>query len=175
MTGFANRFDYGRSLFANDHFLFIQGNMGVSSQLKDMKSDYGVAPNPKYDSAQQSYFHKMDRFSLIWAIPKCEMDYDRVGIIMEYWAYESSQTVMPAYYEITIKTKRVQEETASQMIDLIKDSIRYDLSELYNSDILSVLYTGYENGNLSSTWASSKKLMGKSFDKVYKAISELED
>ena len=175
MTGFANKFDYGRSLFANDHFLFIQGNMGVSSQLKDMKSDYGVAPNPKYDSAQQSYFHKMDRFSLIWAIPKCEMDYDRVGIIMEYWAYESSQTVMPAYYEITIKTKRVQEETASQMIDLIKDSIRYDLSELYNSDILSVLYTGYENGNLSSTWASSKKLMGKSFDKVYKAISELED
>ena len=82
---------------------------------------------------------------------------------------------MPSYYEITIKIKRVQEKTASQIIDLIKDSIRYDLSELYNSDILSVLYTGYENGNLSSTWASSKKLMGKSFDKVYKAISELED
>ena len=82
---------------------------------------------------------------------------------------------MPSYYETTIKIKRVQEKTASQIIDLIKDSIRCDLSYLYNNDILRVLCIGYENGNLSSAWASSKKLMGKFFDKAYKAISELED
>ena len=82
---------------------------------------------------------------------------------------------MPAYYEITIKTKRVQEETASKMIDLIKGSIRYDLSELYNSDILSVLYNGYEGGNLSSTWASGKKVVGKALEKVYNALKDLED
>ncbi len=175
LSGHANKFDYGRSLFAEDHFLFIQGNMGVSSQLKNMKSDYGVAPNPKYDASQESYYHKMDRYSLIWAIPKCDMDYDRVGVIMEYWAYESSKTVMPAYYEITIKTKRVQEETASNMIDLIKNSIRYDLSEIYNSDILSILYNGYEGGNLSSTWASGKKVVSKALEKVYNTLKDLDD
>ena len=175
LSGHANKYDYGRSLFAEDNFMFIKCKMSVSSQLKNMKSDYGVAPNPKYDPSQESYYHKMDRYSLIWAIPRCNMDYDRVGVIMEYWAYESSKTVMPAYYEITIKTKRVQEETASNMIDLIKNSIRYDLSEIYNSDILSVLYNGYEGGNLSSTWASGKKVVGKALEKVYNALKDLDD
>lgn len=173
-AGFANNFDFGRSLFANDHFLFVQGNMKVSEQFRDMTSDYGVVPNPKYDAAQDSYYHKMDKYSLIWAIPKCTMDYDRVGIIMEYWAYESSKTVMPAYYEITIKTKRVQEETASQMIDIVKDSILYDLSEIYSTDVVDALYNGYVSGNLSSTWAASKRVVTRKLDKIYDDISNLE-
>jgi ABC-type glycerol-3-phosphate transport system substrate-binding protein len=172
-TNYANIYDFGRALFSQDHSLFIQGNMGVADQFREMKSDYGVVPNPKYDEAQESYYHKMDKFSLIWAIPKCNMDYDRLGVIVEYWAYQSSKTVMPAYYEITIKTKRVQEETASQMLDLIKGTILYDLSEVYSTDIASVLYSGYQTGKLSSSWASSKKIFDKSLTSIYEKISNL--
>ncbi len=173
-AGFSNDYDFGRSLFANDHFLFVQGNMKVSEQFRDMTSDYGVVPNPKYDAAQESYYHKLDKYSLIWAIPKCNMDYDRVGVIMEYWAYQSSNTVMPAYYETTIKTKRVQEETASQMIDIVKDTILYDLSEIYSTDIATALYNGYLTGNLSSTWASSQRIVSKKLEKIFEDISNLE-
>lgn len=173
-SDYANNYDYGRSLFANDHFLFIQGNMAVSSQFRDMTSDYGVAPNPKFDSAQEEYYHKMDKYSLLWAIPKCEMDYDRLGVVLEYWAYESSKTVMPAYYEITIKTKRVPDETASRMIDLVKDSIRYDTSEIYNGEVLTILYNGYTTGNLASTWKGGERVIQKKLDNIYKTLSELE-
>ncbi len=173
-SGFPNIFDYGRSLFTQDRFLFIQGNMGVAHQFKDMKSDYGVLPNPKLDETQESYYHKMDKYSLIWAIPNCDMDYDRLGIIMEYWAYQSSKTVMPAYYEITIKTKRVHEETASQMLDLIKSTILYDLSEPYGTDIATVLYNGYVNSSLASTWTSNKKLIDKELEILYNRIKNLD-
>jgi hypothetical protein len=148
--------------------------MGVAHQFKDMKSDYGVLPNPKLDETQESYYHKMDKYSLIWAIPNCDMDYDRLGIIMEYWAYQSSKTVMPAYYEITIKTKRVHEETASQMLDLIKSTILYDLSEPYGTDIATVLYNGYVNSSLASTWTSNKKLIDKELEILYNRIKNLD-
>ncbi|MGI6166590.1 MAG: hypothetical protein ACOYIA_00410 [Eubacteriales bacterium] len=173
-SNFANIYDYGRSLFTQDHFLFIQGNMGIAHQFKDMKSDYGVLPNPKYDETQESYYHKMDKYSLIWAIPNCDMDYDRVGIIMEYWAYQSSLTVMSAYYEITIKTKRVHEETASQMLDLIKSTILYDISEPYGTNIASILYNGYTTGNLASTWSSSKKIIDQALTELYDRMKNLD-
>ncbi len=173
-TGHANIYDYGRSLFAGDHFLMIQGNMAIAEQFKNMKSDYGVLPNPKYDENQENYYHKMDKYSLIWAIPNCNMDYDRLGVIMEYWSYQSSKTVMPAFYEVTIKTKRVQEETASNILDLVKASIMYDLSEPYNTDVVSVLHAGYNSGNLSSTWAANKKIIDKKLADLYDKIKELD-
>ena len=148
--------------------------MDISHQFRDMTSDYGVAPNPKYDTAQTEYYHKMDRFSLIWAIPKCSMDYDRLGIIFEYWAYESSKTVMPAFYEITIKTKRVPDEKASAMIDVIKDSIRYDLTEIYNGEVPPVVYKGYATGNFASAWKAGERVIQRKLDSIYKDISELE-
>ena len=173
-SGYANIYDYGRSLFASDHFLFIEGNMDISHQFRDMTSDYGVAPNPKYDTAQEEYYHKMDRFSLIWAIPKCNMDYEQLGILFEYWAYESSKTVMPAFYEITIKTKRVPDEKASAMIDVVKDSIRYDLTEIYNGEIPPVVYNGYASGNLASAWKAGQRMIQRKLDSIYTDISELE-
>ncbi|HOA85702.1 MAG TPA: hypothetical protein PKN17_06735, partial [Bacillota bacterium] len=83
-------------------------------------------------------------------------------------------TVMPAYYEITIKTKRVHEETASQMLDLIKRTILYDLSEPYGTNVASILYNGYTSGNLASSWSSNKKLIDKALMDLYDKITSLD-
>lgn len=173
-SGFANIYNYGRSLFATDHFLFVQNGMLISDQFKDMSKGYGVAPNPKYDAEQTSYYHKMDKYSLIWAIPNTKtLDVDRLGIVMEYWAYQSSRTVMPTFYEVVIKFRRATDADAHQMLDIIKGSIRYDISELFNTAITSTIWKGYTSGNLTSMWNQNKKAIDASIDMFYQKISEL--
>ncbi len=157
--GDMNTYDYARKvLFTADHFLFVMNGMGVSTGFKDMQSDYGVAPNPKADASQERYYHKMDKYSLIWSIPNSDkVDYDRLGIIMEYWAYKSGETVMPTYYETTIQTKIMRDPTDTQMLDLIKSTMVYDLSDMFVSDIPSAIFKGYESGDYASSWEAAKE------------------
>ena len=74
-------------------------------------------------------------------------DTERLGIVMEYWAYQSSRTVMPAYYEVVIKYRRVNDPDAHQMLDI--------------------------SGNITSSWQQNKKAIDTSIQNFYKKISEL--
>lgn len=148
--------------------------MLVSDQFKDMSKGFGIAPNPKYDSEQENYYHKMDKYSLIWAIPNSKnLDVERVGVVMEYWAYQSSRTVMPAFYEVVIKFRRASDPDAHEMLDIIKGSIRYDVSELFQTAITTTIWKGYTSGNLSSMWSQNKKSIDAAISVFYQKISEL--
>ncbi len=174
-SDFGNIYTYGRNLFAQDHFLFVQSSMGTSQQMSDMEGDgYGIAPNPKYSVDQETYYHKMDKLSNIWGIPNsAQLDFDMIANVMDYWAYESSRTVMPAYYEITIKTRRINDPKDSVMLDLIKSTIFYDVSEVFGIDVTSALWAGYSNNSFSSAWASQSKAVSrqiKTFNDSIKAL-----
>ena len=158
-SAFGNKYNYGRNLFAQDHFLFVQANMGVTNQVSDMEGEgYGIAPNPKYSSDQESYYHKMDKNSNIWGVPNAtDLDFTMIATVMDYWAYESSKTVMPAYYEITIKSRRINDPYDTVMLDLIKSTIVYDISEVFGIDVTTALWNGYSNNSLTSAWATQSK------------------
>jgi hypothetical protein len=172
---FGNKYNYCRNLFAQGHFLFVQGNMGVSYQMSDMEGDgYGIAPNPKYSEDQESYYHKMDSKSNIWGIPNSEtMNYEMISNVMDYWAYESSRTVMPAYYEITIKTRRVNDPFDTMMLDIVKSSIVYDISEVFGIDVTTALWNGYSNNSLASAWATQSKAVKRQLTSFNDTINKL--
>ena len=175
VSAFGNKYNYGRNLFAQGHFLFVQANMGVSNQVSEMEGDgYGIAPNPKYSSDQESYYHKMDKNSNIWGIPNAsDLDFTMISNVMDYWAYESSKTVMPAYYEITIKTRRINDPYDTIMLDLIKSTIVYDISEVFGIEITDTLWNGYSNNSLTSAWATQSKLVTKQVKTFNSAIEKL--
>lgn len=166
-SAFGSKYTYCRTLFAQDHFLFVQSSMGTSQQMSDMDGDgYGIAPNPKYNKDQERYYHKMDKLSNIWGIPNStKLDYEMIANVMDYWAYESSKTVMPAYYEITIKTRRINDPYDSTMLDLIKSTICYDVSEVFGIDVTDVLWSGYTTNAFSSAWAGQKRVIDKQVKK----------
>ena len=80
---------------------------------------------------------------------------------------------MPAFYEVVIKFRRATDADAHQMLDIIKGSIRYDISELFNTAITSTIWKGYTSGNLTSMWNQNKKAIDASIDMFYQKISEL--
>ena len=175
VSEFGNKFNFGRNLFAQDHFLFVQANMGVSNQMSEMTGDgYGIAPNPKFSKDQETYYHKMDKLSNIWGVPNSNvLDYGMITNVMDYWAYESSRTVMPAYYDVTIKTRRINDPYDTTMLDLIKSTICYDISEVFGIDVTSALWNGYSTGTLASTWSGQSKAILKQLTTFNSDIEKL--
>jgi hypothetical protein len=156
-AGTAHVFNWGRKLFANGHFLFTQTNIVCSVQFIEMVDEYGVAPNPKYNSDQEEYIHKDDGNSLIFAIPNSpNIDRSRLANVMDYWAYVSTDTVMTDYYEITIKTKRAYEPEAGQVIDIVKETTRSEIAEVLSLGVAPVLNDAYGKGSISSAWDAKK-------------------
>ena len=166
---YKNKYDQGRGAFAAGHFLFVQNGMGVAVQFADMQDGYGLVPNPKYDENQENYYHKIDKYSIIWGVPNApdKVDTDRLAKVFDYWAYVSSQTVMPNYYEVTIKTRRFNDPIASDMLDIVKGSLVYDACDIYGVNINSTLDTAYTNGSVGSTLSSSYM---KTVDSAIKSI-----
>ncbi len=164
-AGSIHMFQAGRKLFAAGHFLFTQTNLSSAYIFVDMKDEYGVAPNPKYNSDQENYIHKDDPYSLIWAIPNSStIDLTRLGRVMDYWSYVSSQTVIPDYYEITIKTKRAYEAEAGKVIDIVRDTTYSEFSEVMGVGLAGVLNDAYSSGSIGSSWAKKKESIQKSID-----------
>jgi len=173
--GDLSKWDNGRRNFAEGHFLFVQSGMGVANMFKDMKEGFGVVPNPKYTTDQERYYHKIDRYSLIWAIPNAaSVNKDRIAVITDYWAYESTDTVMSAFYEVVTKSKNVDESTAQANLDTIKATIAYEVGDLFEFGITSAINDGYEAGSMSRKFSTNAiKAINNVIEKVNTQIAAL--
>ncbi|MBQ7982805.1 MAG: extracellular solute-binding protein [Clostridia bacterium] len=171
LGGFAHIYDLGRSLFANDHFLFVQNGANVAYQFANMESEYGILPNPKYDENQESYYHLMDQFACAWAIPTTNAAPEKTDILMNYWGYLSSNTLVDAFYETTIKYKRLNAPEDAEMLDIIRGTIRYEISMIADTGIMDVLNAAVKSGNLMSEYEKKSKSIEKRLEKLLDAYA----
>ncbi|HHX54249.1 MAG TPA: hypothetical protein GX704_04995 [Clostridiales bacterium] len=170
-SDFAHLYDYCRSLFAAGHFLFVQNGCYETVQFNDMEDDYGIVPNPKYDESQKEYYHRTDPYNALMALPVTNVDLENTGMILEWMSWKSHYTVLPAYYETTIKLKRQRDETALEMLDIIKGSIYYEIADIFGLGISEVIWNSYRTGDLASTYAKSEKTMQKKIDKLVENLT----
>ena len=169
---FHHLYEYCRSLFAAGHFMFVQNGCSESVQFTDMMDDYGVVPNPKYDSAQAEYYHRTDPYCTLIAVPLTNTDFERTGMFLEWMSWKSSRTLLPAFYETTIKLKRQRDENAMEMLDIVKGSIYYDIADIYGLGISDVIWNAYNKEDLASVYAKNESKMQKNLDKLVAAITE---
>jgi hypothetical protein len=142
-------------VFADNRALFLHARMGHVTALRDMASDFGILPAPKFDSRQESFHSVVGTWTASGiSIPHTIEDRERTGLILEALVYESRYTLLPAYYDINLRTKMARDEESSAMIDIILDTRLYDLGELYNwgemSGFLQDLSQG--SGSLATFW-----------------------
>ena len=169
---FHHLYEYCRSLFAAGHFLFVQNGCYESIQFTDMADDYGVVPNPKYDSSQENYYHRTDPYDTLLSVPITNTDFERTGLLLEWLSWKSSKTLLPAFYETTVKLKRQRDETAMEMLDIIKGSIYYDIADIFGLGISEVIWNAYNKEDLASQYAKNEEKMQKKIDKLVETITE---
>ncbi|MHC1694169.1 MAG: hypothetical protein AB9835_02600 [Eubacteriales bacterium] len=132
-----------QAAFEESRSLFYAEVMQCVIRLRQMNTDFGVIPLPKYDEAQEGYYTTVHNWaSEAAAIPASVSDPERTGIIVESLAMESKKYLTPAYYEIALKGKFIRDEESSEMLDIILSGRKADLGYMDNiggliSDITS--------------------------------------
>ena len=170
-------YQYGRKLFAADQFLFTQGGAMLFDELNaaNMESEYGIVPNPKFDETQENYYHCPDIHTSMVTIPSANAteDLERLGILLEALAYESHKTTYPAYYETIIKLRRAVVPELGEMMDIIKDSINYELSDQFGIDTVSVINQAFTTGSITAAFSSGEKAIALKLKQLSEKLAEL--
>ena len=105
--------------FANNEVLFITAQFDdAATQLRDMKSEYGVLPYPKFDEAQERYYSNARSTHNSFSMPITCGDPDMAGAVLEAIASGNYRTASPAYFEIAMKTKFSSDEDTARMYDI---------------------------------------------------------
>lgn len=90
--------------------------------LREMKSDFGMLPYPKFDEEQEEYRSFMHNASVMVTCP-VSADIDRVNeecsAVIEALASESYRSVAVPYYETALKTTYNRDDLSAQMVDII--------------------------------------------------------
>lgn len=122
-----NNFPEQKALFALNVLSFT-GNQN----MRNSSVNYGIVPYPKYNKDQERYLSPISVYSEGYlSIPCTEAETDEITFILEAMSYLSKQTVTPAYYEMTLKYKRLTDDDSMRMLDIISASRTYDLSIIY--------------------------------------------
>ena len=116
-------FSEGKALFMDMSFFFIE-------ELREMESDFGIIPYPKYNEEQSSYATRLCYYMpTVVPITITGERLDRAGVMLEALACEYANNVVPAYYETALKNKAARDEESQEMLDVIFNSRVIDLGD----------------------------------------------
>jgi len=168
----------GRAFYA-ERTLFMTGfPHSLQSASGNAEFDYGVLPFPKYDEAQEKYYTFADIFCMLFGIPVTSTEPEFSGFMLEALSAASTNTTLPAYYEISCKTKYSYNEETGEMLDLIFDGIYYDPALIYSIGKLSELFRAdlpkKKENTFVSMYTKYEKAAAKALDKLVEAIETLE-
>ncbi len=157
------------TIFSEGRALFMDVSLYHIEALRAMEADFGIIPYPKYDEAQKEYY---SRVSYYWAtiVPTTNSHLDMTGTILEALNCESANTVIPAYYEIALKTKVSRDEESSDMLDLILENRIVDIGDTILCGEIrdGFIYQMFKSNNsdIVSQIKKKEKILQRIFDKI---------
>ena len=171
-TGYPHLYSYMRSVyFADEHFLFTQTDPSATAEFIDMERGFGVLPNPKLDEEQEAYYHMVDQWSCAWFIPSDTLVSEKTDLLFTAWNY-FSLPVVDAYYEKTLKLKRADAPEDSEMLDIVRQNTRYEISLILDLGIASIVESAYQSGNFASAYARKIKTVEKLIDTKFGHLAD---
>ncbi len=123
--------------FRENRTLFVSAFMGNVSTYRDMESDFGVLPLPKF-TEEDEYATIVDGSHGLFCVPITATDPERTSAVLEALAIVGSRDVIPAFYDVALKTRYARDDASEAMLDIIKDSRVFDLGYLSPNPLQSV-------------------------------------
>lgn len=158
-----------RVTFKGDRSLFFMGHIGNVRLIRDMETDFGIIPIPKLDESQDIYYSMMQsENATAYSIP-VTANAERSGLILEALAEGSTDTLLPAYYETTLKRKASRDSESSDILDLIFGNRVVDYCNTYteigiNNFIQAKLRES--SNTFASSEASQRSVFTENIDKI---------
>jgi hypothetical protein len=112
ITGIREAFLEGRALFYAEVMFHV-------ANLRQMETDFGIIPQPKYDEAQEDYITFVNPAGSCLTVPITVASVERSGIVLEAMASESYRYLTPAYYNTALQQKYTRDNESAEMLDLL--------------------------------------------------------
>lgn len=151
-------------MFNNSQALFYSHTMFYTDELRQMENNFGILPYPKYDENQGEYYNLVSPWhSQFVCVPVLNNGLSRIGIVLEELAYLGEELLTPAYYDKTLQGKYARDAESSEMLDIIFDSLLFDVGAYYNiaglKDEIGKIYT---SGKTLTTIYEGNRLVAES-------------
>jgi len=119
-------FAQGRAVFSSTRLDFV-----MKEAMRDMEDDYGVLPYPKLDESGEYATYLSGTFSAqMIGVTQPEADWERTGTIVHALNVLSHEYVIPAIYDVTLKTKTTRDEDSARMMDMIFENRRFSFDSV---------------------------------------------
>jgi ABC-type sugar transport system, periplasmic component len=162
---------YLSKIFIDNRALFMTYTLDMTELLRDMKSDFGILPMPKYDENQAEYMsHSYDGAS-VFAVPVSASDYKFSGAMLDGLSAESKNTVVPAFYDTKLMTKVTRDNDSAEMLDIIRKDMTYDFGYVHSMS-LDYIFSMFGDmiGTKNNTFASTYEKKAKSLNKLLETL-----
>ena len=164
--------------FYDDRVLFIGGVVRYAPGIiSNSEIDFGILPNPKLSETQENYYAYSEVGNSTALLVPVVANLSDVSFVIEALSEESFHTVVPAYYEVMMKSKYSPDPNASAVLDLMFANHRFDTALLYAWLDISAIYDGIlksKNNTFVSQYTSRSKSAQTQLDKWMGQIAEME-
>ncbi len=166
-------FVQGRSLF------YCEAASYLRALNANMEREYGVLPVPKYNKEQANYVtwrHGIgSTLSIPTSVARDSNVLEQFALVLETYTVLSQKLVRPAYYEIMLTTRNVQDVESAEMLDLIFQHRTYDMAIYFTSLGFLTLFmdaVAGESDNFSSRYQSASRSFDKKIDTILRKLQK---
>ncbi len=161
--------------------LFRLGAITAAEQYRDCEVDVGILPYPKYDEAQENYISQ--DWGGLMCVPNSISNPEMVGATLELLSWESANEVIPAYYDVTLAGKMARDEDSRNMLELLFDTIAYEIGGNYfgfSAGFGDLFYTlgrlvvNNKSADFASWYAKNEKSAVNTIDTFYEGLAKVE-
>ena len=145
--------------------------------FKDMADEYGLVPQPKYDTDQKDYMSFVNGAAAVVVVPK-SVAADKLGFVgfaMEALSSSSYYMVTDTLYDKVAKAKNVRDQESAEMVDIIIRNRVFDFgyahfySKAYPCAVLFQTCLDGKNTSVASAIKRTKEsTIKKEMDKILK-------
>ena len=168
----------GLEIFMQNRALFGYEVISYLRTLSSsMEGEYGVLPVPKFDKNQDRYYAHSNPIGSTLSIPTtvAQTDVEQFANVLEIYCLLSQKLVRPAYYEVTLMTRNIQDLESAEMLELILSSRVYDLAAYFADLGLSGVFEEAATGsadNFSSKYAAASKTFNKKVKNLLRKLQK---
>ena len=164
------------TMFSTNRALFFLGRLQSLDNYRDMETDYGILPYPKYDAAQEDYHTAASPYHMTFICAPASIDNpEMTGNVLEALSYYGKEYTTPAYYEKTLTGQYFRDEDSMETLELMAATRAYDLG-LYvqpgdiNKELIFLFREGSKN--FASTFDSKKSAAEASLTEIGEAYAK---
>jgi hypothetical protein len=168
-----------RDLFGNGQSLFWAEVLEHAQTMRqNYELNFGIIPMPKYNAEQENYHQYTTGYCCtVICFPTTTKDsaLDVASFVTEAMAIESVETVTPAYYDICLKGRYIDDPDSAAMLDIITTSVSSDYAEIlswgsFKDSVQSAISSGIA---IASVIKANSNVTKKALQKSIEAFQKL--